>query len=171
MILPDIKPVFFLNRLIGDTGAHHLGQAIDVDTMHIEAGFNFRAHGICPGFGAENAAFQTGTAGINALRFKFICNSQKIGRGHHDDVRFEINNQLYLTLCHPATDRDDGAAKGLGPVMSAQTAGKEPITIGDMNSVTRTPAGCADRTRYKLRPVINILLRIANDGRLAGRTA
>jgi hypothetical protein len=53
-----MQPVFRLDAFLRDAGADHVGQAIDIDHVHIEGLFDFRAHGVGPGFGAKNADFE-----------------------------------------------------------------------------------------------------------------
>ena len=36
MVLPDVQPVLGLDALVGDARAHHLGEAVDVDGVHVE---------------------------------------------------------------------------------------------------------------------------------------
>ena len=36
VVLPDVQPVLGLDAFVGDAGPHHLGQAVDVDRVHVE---------------------------------------------------------------------------------------------------------------------------------------
>ncbi|NWG72776.1 MAG: AMP-binding protein, partial [Parvularculaceae bacterium] len=48
MILPQVQAVLGLHALVGDAGADHLGQAVDVDGVHVEGLLDLGAH-----YGAE----------------------------------------------------------------------------------------------------------------------
>ena len=54
MILPDMKTVFRLNALAGNTRSYNLGQAVDIDRMKVESFFDLFAHRICPWFGTKD---------------------------------------------------------------------------------------------------------------------
>ena len=57
MVFPNVQSVFRLDAFVGNARTHHLGQAIDVDSVHVEGMFDLGAHRIRPRFGAENADF------------------------------------------------------------------------------------------------------------------
>jgi len=92
--IPNIQPVLFLDGLVGDARPHHLGEAIDVNRVHVEAFLDLLAHGVGPWLGPEDAAFQRGAARVNSLPLELIGYGKQIGWGDHDDVRLEILDQL-----------------------------------------------------------------------------
>ena len=53
MILPDVQPVFGFHAFAGHAGADHLGQAVDIDGVHIKRILDFATHGVGPWFGPE----------------------------------------------------------------------------------------------------------------------
>ena len=132
MIFPDVEPVLGLDAFVGDAGAHHLGQAVDVDASHVERVLDLGAHGVGPGLGAEDADLERRAARVDALGAELVEDRQHVARRHHDDVGREIDDELHLPLGHAAGDRDDGAAQPLGAVMRAKSAGEEAIAVGDM---------------------------------------
>ena len=168
MILPDMQPVFGFDAFIGDAGAHHFRQSVDVDRVDAERLLDFRAHGIGPGLGAENADFQRGLARVETLGAEFIQDRQHVGRRHHDDLGLEIGDQLHLPFGHAAGHRDHRAAERLRAVMRAEPAGEQSIAIGDMHLHAGASAGSADRARHQARPGVDVFFGIADDGRLAG---
>ncbi len=78
-------------------------------------------------------------------------------------------DQLHLLLGLPARHRDHGAAQPLGAVVRAQAAGEQAVAVGDVHDVAGAPAGGADRARDQVGPGVDVALRVAHDGRLAGR--
>ena len=140
--------------------------------MHIERLFDFAAHRIGPRLGPENPHIQRRLARINALSAELIQNGQHIGRGHHDDLRFEILNQRDLPFGHAPRHRDHGTAQTLRPIVRTQTASEQTIAVRDMANVPRPPARGTDRPRDAIGPIADVVLRISDHRRLtcgAGR--
>ena len=61
-----------------------------------------------------------------------------------------------------------GAAEPFGAVVRAETAGEESVPVGDVHDVTGPASGRANRTRHDARPGVDVVLRVTDDGRLAG---
>ena len=57
----------------------------------------------------------------------------------------------------------------LGAVVRAEAAGEEAVAVGDVDHVAGPPAGGADRARDQVGPGVDVVRRVADDGRLAGR--
>ena len=169
MVLPDMQPVLGLDALVGDARPHDFRKPVDIDRMHVESLFDLRPHGVGPGLGAENADRQRRRARIDALTAELVENREHVTRRHHDDARLEIDDQPHLPLGHAARDRHDRAAQFLGAVVRAEASRKQAVAVGDMQDVAGPPARGADRARNQRRPPIDIALRIADDGRFAGR--
>ena len=58
VVLPDVQTVLGLDALLGDPRPHHLGQAVDVDRVHVETLLDLGAHRLGPRLGAEDADAQ-----------------------------------------------------------------------------------------------------------------
>ena len=58
MVFPDVQAVLGLHALVRDTRPHHLRQAVDIDSMHVEGLLDLIAHAVAPRLGAEDADFQ-----------------------------------------------------------------------------------------------------------------
>ena len=71
----------------------------------------------------------------------------------------------------PPLTGHDGAAQPFGAVVRAETSGEQPVAVGDVAQVSRAAAGRADRASHHLGPGVDVLTGVADDGRLAGRTA
>ena len=56
-------------------------------------------------------------------------------------------------------------------VMRAEAAGEQAVAVGDVDLVAAPAAGRADRARHQARPGLDVGLRVADHGRLAGRAA
>jgi hypothetical protein len=50
-----------------------------------------------------------------------------------------------------------------------ETAGEQAVSDGNVHAHARSNAACAKRARYQFGPSVDIVLRLADDGRLAGR--
>ncbi|MCY1437498.1 hypothetical protein D9M71_536620 [compost metagenome] len=55
--------------------------------------------------------------------------------------------------------------------MGAQAAGEQAVAVGDVHLVTLAAAGGADRARHHVGPGVDVVLRVADHGRLAGGAA
>ena len=130
-----------------------------------------RAHAVGPGLGAEHAEAQRARARVQALLLHLVGDRQHVGRRDHDDVGLEILDQLHLALGLAARHRDHRAAQPLGAVMRPEPAGEQAVAVGDVDLVPRPPAGGANRARHHMGPDVDVVLRIAHHGRLAGGAA
>ena len=167
MIFPNGGAIFGFNALTGHAGAHHFRQTINVDSIDAHALFNGGAHVIGPGLSTKNTYAQRTAAGVNALALKLIGNGQHVAGRHHDDVGFEILNQLHLALGLAATKRHHGEAQFFCSVMRAQTAGKQTVAITHMHHVTGLGTARANASRHHSGPCVNVALGITHDCRLA----
>ena len=92
MILPDVQPVLGLDAFIGDARPHHLGEAVDVDRVHVERLLDLGAHRVGPGLGAEDADLAATIArGSMPCAAELVEDRQHVGRRHHDDVGLEVD--------------------------------------------------------------------------------
>ena len=169
MILPDMQAVFGFDALVGDARPHHLGQAVDIDRVHVEIVLDFGAHGVSPRLGAENANLERARARIDLLGAEFVEDRQHVARRHGDDIRREVHDQLDLALGHPARDRNGDAAEFLGAVMDAEAAGEQTVAVGIVDLHPRPAAARHDAARTDIGPGADIELGVADDRRLAGR--
>ncbi len=171
VVLPDVQPVLGLAGLLADARAHHLRQPVDVDRPDAGPLLDRAPHLVGPRLRAEDADLQAGAARVDALGLELVEDREEVRRRHHDDPRLEVEDQLHLPLGHPAADRHDGAAEPLGAVVGAEPAGEQPVAVGDVADVARTTAGRPDRAGHHLAPGVDVLPGVADDGRLARRTA
>ena len=58
MIFPDRQAVLGFNTFLGNAGANHLRQPIDVDCFEPHSGFDVVTHRLGPGFSTEDADLQ-----------------------------------------------------------------------------------------------------------------
>jgi hypothetical protein len=107
--------------------------------------------------------------GIDALALELVEDREHVGRGHHDQVRLEVDDQPHLPLGHPAGDGNHRAAEPLGAIVRPEPAGEEPVPIGDVNAVAGPSASSPDRACADVGPHVDVAPRVADDGRLAGR--
>ena len=102
MVFPDMQSILCLYALIAHTWAHDFGQTVDVDRVHVECALDLLAHGKGPRLGAEDAHLERRLAWIKALLAELIKDGEHVARGHHNDVRLEVADQLHLSLGHAA---------------------------------------------------------------------
>ena len=171
VVLPDGRAVLGLQALLGHSGAHHLRQAIDVHRVDAQALFDFPAHGFGPGFRPENAQAQRQFMGVYPLAIHLIGDVEHVGRGHHDDVRVEIPDQLDLLFRAAAGHGNYRAAQLLRAVVGAQAAGEQAVAIGDMYHVFGAAPGGADGAGDHRRPGLDVVAGVAHHGGLAGGAA
>ncbi|MOA07600.1 hypothetical protein D3C78_1273070 [compost metagenome] len=55
--------------------------------------------------------------------------------------------------------------------MGAQAAGEQAVAVGDVHLVALAATGGADRARHHVGPGVDVVLRVADHGRLAGGAA
>ena len=67
VVLPDVQPVLGLDTLVRHARAHHLGQPVDVDGVHVELLLHLASHVVGPRLGAEDADLQRGLTRVDAL--------------------------------------------------------------------------------------------------------
>ena len=144
MVLPDVQAVLGLHALVGDAWADHLGQAVNVDRVHVEGLLDLGAHGVGPGLGAEDADLEGRFARVVPEAAELVEDRQHIAWRHHDDVGLEIEDELHLALGHTAGDGDDRTAKLLGAVVRAKAACEQAVAVSDVDLHARAPAGGAD---------------------------
>src|SRR5581483_7007087 len=94
-----------------------------------------------------------------------------VRRGHHDDVGTELPDELRLALGLSAGHRYHRTAESLSPVMRAQAAGEEAITVGDVHDLPRTASGSADRAGNQVCPGVDVVLRVADHRGSTGSAA
>ena len=112
--------------------------------------------------------FSEQSRGSRPWRLELVEDRQHVAGRHHDHVGTEVGDQLHLPLGHAARHRHHGAAQLLRAVMRAEAAGEQAIAIGDVHDHARPPAGGMDRARHHMRPGLDVLRGVADDGRLAG---
>ena len=144
MILPNYRTVFGFDTFTGNTGSHHFRQTVDVDGFNTQLAFNLIAHAMTPRLGAEDADFQRDVFGFDALALKLLRNDQRVGRGHHDDLRLEILDQLHLLFGLATRHRHHHAAGALGAVMGAHTASEQAVAVGDVAGISGAASRCTD---------------------------
>ena len=72
-------------------------------------------------------------------------------------------------LVLPAGHRDHGRAELLAAVVQAEAAGEEPVAVRHLQDVVGRSPAASQRAGHSLRPDVDVLLRVADHGRLAGR--
>ena len=87
----------------------------------------------------------------------------------HRTVAPKSWSKVTLALGGTARDRHHGAAEPLRPVMDAEAAREQPITVGVMNDIARQRTCAGKRARHEIGPAFEIFPGIADHGRFAGR--
>jgi hypothetical protein len=73
--------------------------------------------------------------GVNTLAAKFVGNVEHVRGRHHDDVGFEVADQLDLFFSLPTRHRNDRTAQFFGTVMRSEAAGKKAVAVGNMDDI------------------------------------
>ena len=82
----------------------------------------------------------------------------------------KILNQRNLLLRAAHARRHNRSPDLLGAVVQTQTAGEKTVTVGNLHHITAADTAGRQRTCKRLRPRIQILLRISDNGRLSRRS-
>ncbi len=127
------------------------------------------AHRLAPGLGAEQADLERAGAQVHALRLGHLGNRQRVGRRRTQHTGAEVHDQRDLALGRAAGHRHHRCAQALGAVVRAQPAGEQAVAVGVVHHVARARAGRGHRARHQAGPGFDVLLGVADDGRLAGR--
>ena len=152
VVLPDVQAVLGLHALLGDAGADHLRQAVDVDGVDVHALLDLAAHLLRPGFRAEDADPQGGRPRVDALLLELVEQGEHVGGGDHDDLGPEVLDDLHLACGHAAGGRDHRTTGPFGAVVGAEAAGEQAVAVGDVHLVAGAAAGRADRAGDDVRP-------------------
>ena len=135
------------------------------------ATLDVRAHRLGPRLGAEDADAHRAelAAASRPCRCELLDDHLHVAGRDHDDVGPEVDQQLHLLLGLATGHRDHRAAQPFGPVVRAQAAGEETVAVGHVDHVAASSAGRMDGTGDEVGPGVDVVLRVADDGRLAGR--
>ena len=168
MVFPNGGAVFGFDAFAGHTRAHHFAQAIDVDRVQPHALLNGAAHVVGPGLGAKNANAQRAVCGDQSLALKLIGNRQHVAGGDHDDVGFEVGDELHLALGLPAAKGHHGEAEFFCAIVRAQATGEQTIAIAHMHQVARSRTRSADAARHQVCPGVDVIARVTDHRGFAG---
>ena len=102
MIFPDDRAILALDAFARDTRADDFRQPIEVERIDAHALLDLGAHHLGPRLCAEDPDPQRAFARVQALTAEFLGDAEHVGRRHHDDVGFEVGDQLHLPLRLPA---------------------------------------------------------------------
>ena len=169
MVLPDVQPVLGRPGLLGDPWADHLGEPVDVDRVDIAAGLDLLAHLLRPRLGAEDPDLEGGLSRVDAGAFHLVEDGEEVARGHHDDPRLEVGDELDLAFRHTSGDGDDRAAEPFDPIVRTQPTGEQAVAIGDVDDIAGPPTSDIDRPRHDIGPHLDVGLGVADHRRLARR--
>ena len=171
VIFPDVEPVLALHALGGDAGADDLRQSVDVQRLHVEAGFDLAAHRVGPRLGAEHADLQRAPSRVQPLTGELVRDRQHVRRGHGDHPGLELVDELHLARGQSAGDGDHGAAETLGAAVKAETAGEQTVAVRDLHHVARPDSGRTHRSRHDVGPHVEVVPGVADHGGLSGGPA
>ena len=171
VVLPDVEPVAGLARLAGDPGPDQLGQPEQVHRLELAAGLDRCAHRKRPRLGPEDADPQAGVVGVHALALHLVQHGEEVARGHVDDPGLEVEDELHLALGHAPRDGDDAHVQPLRAGVHPQPAGEQPVPAHVVEDVTRPGPGHPQAARDEVGPHVQVRFGVADDGRLASRSA
>ena len=152
-------------------GTDDFRKPVDVECLHVEGGFNLVAHGLRPRFRAEYADLHRTPARIQPPANEFVSNGQQVRRGHRDDPRLELVDDLHLSRGESSRRGNDGTAEALGAAVKPETAGEQAVAVGHLHHVAGTDTGGTHRPRHDLGPHFQVALGVADDGGSTGGPA
>ncbi|OPZ23689.1 MAG: hypothetical protein BWZ02_03127 [Lentisphaerae bacterium ADurb.BinA184] len=157
--------------LHGHAGADDLGQAVDVVGADARLLLDALAHGLAPRLGAKHARLERKLAEVHPLGLRLLRQVQEVAGGAGDGGDAEVAQHHDLAVGVAAGDGDHRHAQRLGPVMRPQPAGEQPVPVGVLQDVAAPQPAGRKAARHHRAPHVNVLLRVAHDGRLAGGAA
>ncbi len=128
------------------------------------------AHVLAPRLGAEHADAQRQARGVDAHLERRLGDEDRVARRAREHRDSEVLEDLHLALRVAARHRDGQRTEPLGPVVRAEPAGEQPVAVGDLDDVVGRCPRRRERARHEVRPAVDVALRVADDGDLAGRT-
>ena len=152
----------------GDAGAHHFGQAVDVDGIDAETGLDFIAHFLAPGLGAEDAHPQRQLADVDAELFGFFGDVEGVGGSTAKAVHREILHQHDLLVGLAAGHGHHHHPQLFAAIVEAEAAGEQAVAEADLQALARMHAGRRQRAGHQFGPVVDIAPGVADHGGLAG---
>ena len=167
VVLGKVQPAAVL-ALAAHARADQFGHAVVVRGEEAEALFDLGAQFGGAALGAEQADAQFEIAGLVAqFRRQFAQIHGVGGRGDEGgDAKILHQHQLLFRIAGGGGHHR--RAHALKTVVQPQRAGKKAIAKADLGDVLFGDAGGADDARHHTRPHVEIVLRIADHGGLAG---
>ncbi len=155
----------------GHAWADNLREAVDVECLDTASIFDVPAHGFGPGLGTENASAERQGLHIHAEFGGTVDQVQKISwsaaYGRHPKVFHQHN----LPVGVAAGCGDDRRPQSFSAVMSAEAAGEEAITIGNLNDVSLMQAAAGETANQHRGPYVHVFLGIRDHNGFAGGSA
>ena len=124
--------------------------------------FDAAAHLLGPWLGAEHAVFQRNLRKRNPRITQRLTEKQRIRGGAAEHRRMKIPEDLKLAFGVAGRGRNHRSADFSRAVMQAESAGKQPIAIGDVHKIAGISARCRQGTGGALRPHVEVVLGISN---------
>ena len=170
-VLPDVEAILVL-ALEGDAGPIHLGETIGVEGLHPEQLLDPLPGLLGMGLGPDHEQLQVRVRhGIDAEFLEHVVEAGQIARNGMDNVRTEILHELDLAPAVACGGWDREHSQALGPVLEAKPAGEQAIAADVLEHVLRTSAGGVQRPGDEVRPGSQVVARMEDHGRVAGRAA
>src|SRR5690606_8542325 len=120
-----------------------------------------------PGLGAEDAVLERYVVWFDASTSELFSQRLRVGRRTGDHLRLQVHDQRDLPVRHAAGHGDDAHAKALAAAVQAQPAGEEAVTVRVVEQHAGCAAGGGKTARVDLGEQSQVVLRIADDRRLA----
>ena len=155
----------------GDARTHDFGKTEHVMRLDTSLLLDEIAHAFGPRLRAENAEAELRVMEIETDLVGFFNQMDEEGRRAADDGRAEIADEHQLLFRGAAAHRNDRRAEAFSAVVRAKTAREEAVTITYLNDIVFRRTAADEGAGHGFSPDVDILFRIADDSRLAGRSA
>ena len=157
--------------LNGDTGTDDFRESVNIKSLDTSFFFNALSHTGSPGFRTENACADRQITQINTLFASLFNQVQEVTGRTADGGYAEVTDEHDLTFAVAAAGGNDSCAEGFSAVVGAETAGKESVTVRNLDDIFFRESAAGQGTFHHFCPDIKILLRISYDDRFSGRAA
>ena len=151
-----------------DARAVHLGEAVNVVQLDAELVRDAAAHLVAPALAADDALSQVDFVADAAL-FDLLGQQQRVGRRGAEHRALHVLHHAQLLIRVAGAHRDDHRAELLRAVLEADARGPQAVSGRHLDTVARRDARHLVAALEELGPVLDVLLRVGDDDRRAGR--
>ena len=132
--------------------------------------FDLIAHALGPGLRAAETGSQLQIFRFDPGLFDSFRDGQRVGRRAAEHVALHVLHEHDLPGGVACAHGQYRCPDRFCSCMGSQSAGEQPVAVGDVGHIVGTDAAHGQTSGYSFRPVIHVSLGVADDLWLSGRT-